>query len=569
MLIRTSQSIHRIFCEVETAWQKVADGSSNLTTATAMTNAAYALIGNTEHRLAATHQVSNPSDILKACLRWPDGFSSSDDATNISTSAIETSRDLDDSWQALTNFRPPATINGDLKAKILNIDMTSQVSLQRGPDTSRSDFQCRSVLLSNMAQCISSSCLQNTFIHSGSPVAPELYYLKSHEQTPISCLHCASGLSLLMSTYKAYSFALPTDRSPSHCRIRALRFTQDAIIHVSAVLKHPSMPCRCRGTLAFHLESLKQDLEEYLQTKMFDFYFQSPWVCGAHILEMLHALQYYGLRLFAYRSYVGSVVHMYSVLRQLHRDFNPVPVLEALCEQLGDLFFPGGRPSRNFRNSYVRYMGGRLRFHGKARHRNGCHGLVIPAYAARANAGFSSVGGERDGRFDCGRFSMLWRIKDSGWRFDGDALKDISHDRNQYRNIEGHTIAPINNSTARTQKFDDDVHNPSVTLVSLEGYLNSSMSSPLPTALINHFPLYLTCTRIINGISDVYHGADAKPGQYCLCSVENLLAAADGCREGKGWRINKDVRELADVCAEAIGREFAGREMDEFVWANV
>ncbi|KAL8934321.1 MAG: hypothetical protein Q9216_005970 [Gyalolechia sp. 2 TL-2023] len=520
-------------------------GNSHLITAAAVTSAAHTFIENAEHRLATSHQISDPSAILEACLKMPDSLDSSIDTASASKPTSQTTRDLDDCWQAMMDLRHAATNKDDFQEKILKPHAPPQISLRRGPDTSASDAQCRFVLLSNIAQCMSSSRLQNTFIRFGSPVVPELSFFVSREKTSTNCLHCASGLSLLMSSYKAYSFALPTGQSPSSCRIQALRFAQDVMMDVSSVLKHPSMPCRCHGTLAFHLESLKQDLEEYLRTKMFDFYFQSPWVCGAHILEMLHAVHYYGLRLFAYRSYVGSVVHMYNVLRQLH-DLAPIPVLEALCEQLAELFFPGGRPKRSFKNSYVRYMGGRLRFHAKAKHQNGCHGLVIPAHAARANAGFSSAGEAKDGRFECGRLSLLWRIKERDWRFDNDAG---SHGRNQCQGEEDYITA--------------------TELESLNDQLASSFASPLPTALINHFPLYLACARIVNNISDAYHGSDVKPGQYCLCSAENLLVAADGCREGKGWRIKKEVRELAEVCARGIQEEFEGKEVGEFVWRNI
>ncbi|KAL8933478.1 MAG: hypothetical protein Q9211_005759 [Gyalolechia sp. 1 TL-2023] len=397
VLNRTIQNIHKVFSEVECVWQKLAHGSSSLITATAVTNTAYALLENIEHRLATSHNISDPSDLLETCLKLPDNVNSAINIANTGKPAIQTIRDLDGSGQAMMNLRRVAANKDNFIDKILNPHAPPQISLRKGPDVSASDSHCRSVLLSNVAQCLSSSRLQNTFIRSGSPIVPELSFFMSREKTATNCLHCASGLSLLMSSYKAYSFALPTGQSPSHCRVQALRFAQDATTHISAVLHHPSMPCRCHGTLAFHLESLKQDIEEYLHTKMFDFYFQSPWVCGAHILEMLHALHYYGLRLCAYRSYVGSVVHMYNVLRQLH-DLAPIPVLEALCEQLAELFFPGGRPRKSFKNCYVRYMGGRLRFHAKARHQNGCHGLVIPAHAARANAGFRSVEEEKDGR---------------------------------------------------------------------------------------------------------------------------------------------------------------------------
>lgn len=555
-------------------------------TATIITNAAYSQLEDVEHRLTTSCNIVNSADLLESYKRMREHFDSvGSTEVAVESSAVDAINDLNECWHAMKTLRSRAAKDG-FTEKVLKAQLPLQVSLRQGPDTSTSDAQCRSILLYNVVQCIKSSRLQNNFTRLGSPVVAEVGFFMSREQTPSNCMHCASGLSLLMSSYKAYSFALPAGQHTSDCRIHALRYAQGAVAQISAVLENPTMPCRCHGTLAFHLDKLKLDFEDYLRTKMFDLFFQSPWVCGGQILEMMHALHYYGLRLAAYKSYMGSVVHMYNVLREIH-GFPCIPVLEAICEHLGDLFFPGGRPkNRTFKSCYVRYLGGRLRFHGQARHRNGCHELAIPAHTAKATAGFSSGGvAERDPRFDCGRLSLLYRIKERNYRVDDatwDAIVCQTHrnggvglcdtqdsHKNWPRRRRGASGHAVNTGSYKSGAVLDHAGNVSATEVfpssqALQQALDAELASSFPIASLDFFPLYLNCAKIVDKISNAYHGPDSKQGQYCLCYAEILVAAADGCREGKGLRVRREIRELVEICGRAIKDELGEKEVAQY-----
>lgn len=587
---RYLKEVHRILSEVKTAWRKAAQGSSQLVTATIATNAAYTQLEDVEHRLTTSCSIANSADLLESYMKLCNSFEVVTFAdTKSKDSAVDAINDLNDCWHAMVSLRSEAARDG-FAEQALKPRSPPKINLQQGPDTSALDAQCREVLLYNVAQCIQGSCLRNSFIRLGSPVVAEVDIFMSREQTPSNCLHGASGLSLLMSSYKAYAFALPAGQCTSNCRIHALRYAQGAIAHISAVLDDTTMPCRCHGTLAFHLEKLKRDLEDYLRTKMFDLFFQSPWVCGGQILEMMHALRYYGLRLAAYKSYMGSVVHMYNVLRKIH-DFPPIPVLEAICEHLGDLFFPGGRPDkRTFKTSYVRYLGARLRFHSQARHQTGCHALAIPAHAAKATAGFMSGRvAPHDPRFDCGRLSLMYRIKERNYRLDAAVLdaingqaqcNDVSHSdvgtfvtpkssRSSSRRGNGtcgHVLVP--NSAERGPTIDrpGNVFATGVFGVSqaLQQTIDAELASTFPIASLNFFPLYLDCVRIVDRISNTYHDAQSKQGHLCLCYADILVAAADGCKEGKGWRVRKEIRDLVGICGKALTEELGGRQMSQY-----
>ncbi|KAI4115213.1 MAG: hypothetical protein LQ345_004144 [Seirophora villosa] len=577
------QQVHefqQIFGVVQAVWQEVAEGSSHLVTAAAVTNAAYTRLGEVEQRLCTSCKITDPADLLNSYRRLRDTFDPKDATSTASElSAMGIISETHECWQAMLSLRSAAAEDG-FAEKAVRPQLPPQVSLRQGPDASVSDAQCRYVLLSNLAQCITGSRPHNAFIHSGSPVLPDIGFFISHEKTPNNCLHCASGLALLMSSYKVYSFAMPTGQNTSSCRVHALRFAQSAISQLGVVLDDPTMPCRCHGTLAFRLEQLKHDFEDYLRTKMFDLFFQSPWVCGGQILQMMHALNYYGLRLFAYKSYVGSVIHMYNVLRQLH-GFGPIAILDAVSNHFGNLLFPGGQPrGKNYRNCYIRYLGGRLRFHDKALHQNGCHGLSIPIHTAKATAGFSSDGAESDARFDGGRFSLLFKIQARQYRID-EATWDVIGCKDQATDGEGEDGVPSSTrntykSSARRQKssggtaasqrrchsnpsgyFSDTSTRPvSRRLRGLQKTLDAELKSSLTTASIELLPLYLTCARIIDKISDTYHGLAAKRGQYCLCCAENLVTAADHCREAKGFKVQKEVVDLVETCKRTIEKEF-------------
>ncbi|KAL9015153.1 MAG: hypothetical protein Q9173_000221 [Seirophora scorigena] len=551
------QEIQQIFGVVQEVWEEVAQGSSHLVTAAAVTNAAYTRLGEVEQRLCTSCKITDPADLLNSYRRLWDTFDPRDaTGTAPESSAMGIISEIHECWQAMLSLRSAAA-EDCFAEKAVRPQLPPQVSLRQGPDASVSDAQCRYVLLSNLAQCITGSRPHNAFIHSGSPVLPDIGFFISHEKTPNNCLHCASGLALLMSSYKAYSFAMPTGQNTSSCRVHALRFAQSAVAQLGVVLDDPTMPCRCHGTLAFRLEQLKHDFEEYLRTRMFDLFFQSPWVCGGQILQMMHALNYYGLRLFAYRSYVGSVIHMYNVLRQLH-GFGPIAILDALSKHFGNLLFPGGQPSgRNFRNCYIRYLGGRLRFHNKALHQNGCHGLSIPIHTAKATAGFSSDGAESDARFDGGRFSLLFNVQARQYRID-EATWEVIGCKNQAPEGEGEEEVPYSTrntykSSARRQKSsggtaasqrrchsntsghfsDASTRSVSRRLRGLQQTLDAELKSSLPVASIELLPLYLTCARIIDRISDT---------------------------EGKGWKVQKEVVDLVETCKRTIEKEFGNEK---------
>ena len=555
-----------IFFEVEAIWAEVARGITNLVTATAVTSAAFTLLEPLEHRLIHDHGIKDPYALQRATQSLTQQL----DPSLNSSSTSHLIMHLSGSWQSMLDLRSNCWQPGfeeEIKSKKLP---PSVVFSPGGEDIAQRDKKCRALMLSNIALTVVNKHLHNVFVRGGSAGCAEVGWFISHKDLdPANCMHCSSALFLLLVSYKAYSFALPASQTPSVCRVQCLSFAQEGLKWIKAVLDDSTMPCRCRGTLAYHLENLKEDFASYLRTRLFDVYFQNPWVCGGHVLEMMHALRYYGLRLLAYKSYVGGVVHVYNVLRRLG-ECCEILVLEELCVHFESLFFPGGRPDRAYKNSYVRYLGGRLRFHGSAFHQNGCHELAIPAHAARATAGFGTggSGGTRDSNFDCSRLSVLFRAKKDEFYF-SEQQSNIAECAKREKPLTGWASRHEDSETSHSRSCSTDSATtyPSYNITRLENLrieLEEELRPKFPNSRLNFFAFYLDCAHAVDMISDQYHDEDQNLGQHCLCFAENLLATADGGREAKGWR--KQTRELLQICGDVIKLKFGGKSMEDLAY---
>lgn len=377
-----------------------------------MTNAVSAALETVECRLKTNLDISDPAVLHKKFLyaRQCIGLPTENDDESSSTTE-QFLRALKSTWsQLLASQR--ASLPKCPKDTVNNPRPPFHLNLKRDTDFG-GDRECLAVVLQNIAQLITPGgpCTRCRIIRIGSPVYPEVGYLLTHDMKNGNGLRCAFGLRLIMETYKSYLFAPKTLCLPSTCRLHALRFAQEAVSTTRAVLDHPTMPCRCQGTLAYHIEKLNLDLEAFLHVKMFDFYFQAPWTCASHQLDMFEALFYYGIRLFSYRNYLGSVLHTYNALREMDR-MQPISLLDSLCDAFGDSLFPGGRPCQRFKACWLRYMGGRLRFHShNSDHKSGCHSMAIPAHTAKATAGFGLRTEARDSRFEYDKISILYHRK--------------------------------------------------------------------------------------------------------------------------------------------------------------
>lgn len=442
------------------------------------------------------------------------------------------------------------------------------ITLRKGSNSAPMDDDCLKVLLHNIVRHLKNHSPNVSSFHSGSPVVAEVRSFFTGESS--GGLQSTFGLRLLLESCKSYFFAIDHRLAPSNCRLRALKFAQEAIVNTSAVLDDTTLPCRCPHTLAFHLENLQLALKSFVHTGSFDLYFQSPWASGSHILCMLEALFYYGLRLFSYRNYVGAVIHIYNTLKEV-TDFRSIAVLENLSITFEHILFPGGRPSRHFRACYTRHRGGRLRFNSKSSdHRTRCHSVAVPVHTAKVTAGFGTRAEKKDSRLDYRRTSLLFQIVDKDFQLDNTAWRNIVSPRNRPGDKHSPTVAKLSGCCHdRCSRQDLLTQDPKHRLQSLQQAVTEDFNGCMPVAKVNLFKVYLACVRIISTISKHTHGEQDRPGQFCLCYTDAILSAADRYQYCEDKVQPLGCGELIKICQSAMAEVLEDVRVEDFLWEGI
>ena len=99
-------------------------------------------------------------------------------------------------------------------------------------------------------------------------------------------------------------------------------------------------------------------------------------------------------------------MHIFHILRGF-TGLEAFPILEEIWNTLDGTLFPGGRPKRNFRACYTRYMSGRLHFKSHNRnHSSGQHHRIIPFHAGSSTAGFGMRKEANETRFQYQKVSV-------------------------------------------------------------------------------------------------------------------------------------------------------------------
>ena len=550
-----------ILLATKTVWCQAGKGEVPLVVAAFITNVAFARFEDVEQRFKLICDSSNPEVLRSKLMRLQDPpmmMNSSEDCQDSSANPVVES--LQRSWHMLLGLKekaPPTQHECDMCSP-----KPSNITLRIGADSAEADDKCVHMILHNVKQHVQAKCLPTDIVRAGTPLYAEVGYFLTHVENDVNGLRCTFGLRMLLDAYKTFMLASQETSTPPSCRLQALKLAQEALPSIGAVLADASMPCRCYQTLAFHLGNLELDLKAFFQEKCFDLYFQSPWVSGSHVLEMHETLFYYGLRLFSYRHYVGSVVHVYHVLREL-TGFRPVPLLEQLRNTFKDVLFPGGRPVRNFKACCLRYMGGRLRFKSDASdHKSGSHHMAIPAHTAKASAGFGLRKEANDSRFAYCKISLFYHIKERGYHVNESlwsrtrALADrgvLGRDDKSHRCMHEYTRQePALNSCPH--QFS-----------SLQSAVLTDFAGSFPIARVNFFKVYMSCVQIISIISDKTHGGE-ESGRNCLCFLDVMLEAADRYKANEHRAQPFGCKELVNTCKEAMIFVLDEMSAEDFLW---
>ena len=542
-------------------WEQAANGEIPLAVAALITNVVFARFEGVEQQLKLTCGSSDPG-VLRAKLIEGQASLIRLKALDrvVDSPAIMAIESLQQSWQLLLQ----------LKNNVLPVGLEtetgtrkpSNITMRIGPNSAEADEKCLNLILFNIKQHVHARNVPTDVVRAGSPLYAEVGYFLTHEENDVNGLRCTFGLRMLLDAYKSFMLACQGAGTYPSCRLQALKLAQEALPCIDAVLGDSSMPCRCPQTLAFHLANLEQDFKAFLQEKCFDLYFQSPWVSGSHLLEMHETLFYYGLRLFSYRNYVGSVVHIYHILREVI-GFRSVPLLEQLRDTFNDVLFPGGRPSRNFKACCLRYMGGRLRFRSHTPdHKSGSHHIAIPAHTAKSTAGFGLRKEANDSRFAYCKVSMFYHIKEKGYHVNEslwsrtNALANLSvigKDRKTRSCTHGHLKQEPASTSCLYQ------------LSQLQRAVLTDFAGPFPIPKINFFQIYMSCVQIVSIISDKTHDG-GEIGRNCLCFLDVMVQSADRYKANEHRLQPFGCKELVDTCKEAINEVLGDRSLDDFLW---
>ena len=560
---------------VVSIWEKAGTGESSTLVAALVTNTVLANVEDIESRLKVSTLASDPTTLLAifgklaAIIGCPIGEDSSPGSF-----AQELLESLQLRWQQLLDVRDrgPSFLLPPSLGESTN-RQTTDLILRRGMDTSEADDICFMTLLLNLVDHSNASYLSNSVLRFGTPLYAEVaYYVFNKKPDHNDCgLYTSYAIRVFLQSYKSYCFTMGPARAVDN-RVQALQFAQEGLKSIEAVLNHATMPCRCEGTLAYHLEKTRHEFGEYITVNKFDFLFQSPWVCGSHMLEMANALFCHGLRLLTYRNYVGSIVHAYNMLRKVNK-FDSIPLLESLCDAFGDSLFPGGRPDRNFVICYHMFMGGRIRFDvhapGRKSHKSGCHFITIPTQTARATAGFGDCEKASELRLSCRKLSSFYHIREKKFHLDA-ATWDQVHKKCDNRKEDtpkgkksrpcSHHGHPKENpfSSCRPQERFESLHQAMLT----------EFTGSFPIAKINLMKVYLACLQVVSKITDGHHG-EKESGKHCTCFIDQLLADGDRCR-GYGNKCQPSgSKHLIRTCQRAMVEILGGEKVEEFVWEGI
>lgn len=429
----------------------------------------------------------------------------------------------------------------------------------------------------NIIHLVTSSSPASGIIRNSTPVYPDVGYLITHPDETSPSWSAVLGLHLLTRSYRTYLEAIPQANLVSQCRITSLHLARQALDQVSAVVNDKTcFPCRCPQTLAYHLQNLEQDLREFTKHKCWDLYFQSPWVAGNHVLEILDLCHYYGTRLFNYRHYIGAVLHSYNALQVL-AGLEKIPILENLCEQFQDVLFPGGaRPKHSFRACWGRYVGARLKFKKGHRARNSRDSwcMAIPAHAARRAAG---LGSKSDGQSDdYTPETLMFKIKQQGYHvsdyewtpFDKQKL-DLKSPTETTSTSNSRDTSTTTTTTRSSSPTTADKSMQSLS-TSISECLTPTGQTPLPHARLNLFGMFRSFVRVVSRLSDQTHTAKTEQGINCICFASAILTGADRIvdarRLGKLATWSRDERACLDSVATAIRDVFQHVAPDAYLW---
>ena len=236
------------------------------------------------------------------------------------------------------------------------------------------------VLDSMKRRLLASEGIRSEFLCSMNPLIKdirEIYRPKDSSNGPNASITTivVFGLQLLVESYKSFMLSDQTAPKIVNCRIQMLKFAQDVKNTLTKIrTSRPFIHNKCcdyfcsSRDLSSEIWTFELDLMVLTEQRIFDLYYQAPWVAGSQMLEILSRATLFGVRLCNRRPIVWAVLHLYNLLRQCGALDKETVLLEHLCSAIGKQVFRGEPPQRDFWTRYKVCNGGRIEFDRSKRH---------------------------------------------------------------------------------------------------------------------------------------------------------------------------------------------------------
>lgn len=351
----------------------------------------------------------------------------------------------------------------------------------------------------------------------------------------------AFGLHLLVESYKSFTLQKKLSSMPN-ARVQMLRFAQDvkSSLHRARVLRPItiSIDCDCSDCLENELSvatiKLETELAGLAKERRFDLYYQAPWVAGHQMNEILSRATGLGLRLCNRFQFLGTVLHLYNMLRQYDAIDEETIILEKLCAVVAHGVFSDSRPECNFFAKYAVFMGGRLSFDRSKRHKSNPNGARCACCGDKIDP---SNGADRNWRItlpkqyeytkqlnshDISTFDGLYSCQ---FRHACHCWPHVWHGLDKGKNVADKHISQVRDELS--------AHPCASILDHLEGVVGAEFESDFPVAKVNWLEIYITSTEILANLSRAVRSDSEYPYNHEQWTadgrklVEILLPLAD------------------------------------------
>ncbi|GFF24349.1 hypothetical protein IFM46972_01006 [Aspergillus udagawae] len=214
----------------------------------------------------------------------------------------------------------------------------------------------RQLLVSNRAVAAMEASEKD--VHISEPLLPPLRLFLGDESLPTP-FQLAYGMEMLLSTYKSFLWS-QGNKNTQNCRVLALQFAKEvqrSILDAVSALEGVQNTDNDAAVYYSLLQVQVDHLEGFVREQRFDLYYQSPWVAGCHMVEILDFAFFHGVSLCCELGYVCAVLHLYNALRHLDPPIYKITLLEQLCQLFLQPLFLGTLPKENFSSHFRRAMG--------------------------------------------------------------------------------------------------------------------------------------------------------------------------------------------------------------------